>query len=1079
MGAEAWNYEDLNTFTIIAPLQSSQGRFLVSVTEHAHGLFLVTFGCEGDKGRILEGQPWHFAQSITIFAAPESSFPITPDTLHYVPFWIQVYGIPFMCKSFDLARFIAAEVGDLIEVDKDTVKEGTGPYLRLRILLDVNLPIRRGMNIRFIRMGREFVKWIDFKYERLPDFCFFCGKLDHTKRYCHFYLQKYDESQTDPPCPYTILLRGKEKIVDKSMPFQYPHPPAITVVDHAPVNLNLPTKNFLDNIISFPSFLAATGNFGSNFLSPYTSSTVMIPTPVNPNSAHAFHAGHNPFGCHSMRPSAFTSYSTDSLVIATTACPNAEAGQLDSLVRGKGLASASGVKCPSFTPQQVVIGGSARSQSKRARAGDREEESSSASTDMDQAEMEKDFTLKMFGLRILIFFSVVKTAWDSGLPNQNVLSPFHSFLSTQDLCNSALKSWNKVSNISIKSRISDLQKEIACLQDISIVDHESQFRIKCLQSELDLLLYKEEIYWKQRARTQWLKAGDRNTKFFHCFASQRKRNNTIKFLKDDHENIVSAHMDMGNLVVSYFSDLFSSDGSDADAISLILDCLGPPLEELDYAFLDEPFSLKEAVLSCLNEGVDFSVLNTTLISLIPKKQHAHTLKDFRPISLCSTFYKVISKPSRGLRQGDPLSPYLFILCAEGLSALLRAKQDAGLLTGIAISRSAPSLSHLFFADDSLIFCTANRTSCLALQNVFDVYSRASDKVNSVLRSWSSKCFSRAGKEVLLKAVIQAIPPYAMSCFRLRVKLCKGIEAVMARFWWGSSGSSHKIHWKSWKSLCKSKFLGGLGFRSLIHFNQAMLAKQAWRIFKNPSSLLASVLKARYFPRLNFFSDNRPPSPFLSYFITEHGNWDVSKLTSCFSNPLVDDILSVPLLGDLGKDDLVWGHDSSGECTVPVPPSISNPDQAALQLIPPQGAFQMFTDAAIDVQRKKYSVGAIVLNHSNQVVAGLAMPFTGCVDPLVAEAKAIVHALQWASSILLPLDILKTDCKSIVDKLYSCNRGCNILDDLVTCIKSLLSPCPNLQVVHVSRNYNTLAHNVAKWGIGLDSEFVWNGSLPSF
>uniref|UniRef100_A0A803PE26 Zinc knuckle CX2CX4HX4C domain-containing protein n=1 Tax=Cannabis sativa TaxID=3483 RepID=A0A803PE26_CANSA len=398
----------------LSGIWSSQCRFPVSVTEHADGLFLVTFGCEGDKGRILEGQPWHFAQSITIFAAPESSFPITPDTLHYVPFWIQVYGIPFMCKSFDLARFIATEVGDLIEVDKDTVKEGTGPYLRLRILLDVNLPIRRGMNIRFIRMGREFVKWIDFKYERHPDFCFFCGKLDHTKRYCHFYLQKCDESQSEPPCPYTILLRGKEKIVDKSMPFQYPHPPAITVVDHAPVNLNLPTRNFLDNIISFPSFLAATGISGPNFLSPYTSSTVMIPTPLNPNSAHVFPAGHNPFGSHSSRLSAFTSYSTYSLVIATTACTDvvasvvmgnsihstveavsaspaavveaqAEAGQPDSLVRGKGLASTSGVKRPSFTPQQVIIGGSVRSQLKRARAGDREEESSFASTDMEQA----------------------------------------------------------------------------------------------------------------------------------------------------------------------------------------------------------------------------------------------------------------------------------------------------------------------------------------------------------------------------------------------------------------------------------------------------------------------------------------------------------------------------------------------------------------------------------------------------------------------------------------------------------------------------------------------------------------------
>ncbi|KAM6571920.1 hypothetical protein CsatA_016000 [Cannabis sativa] len=164
--------------------------------------------------------------------------------------------------------------------------------------------------------------------------------------------------------------------------------------------------------------------------------------------------------------------------------------------------------------------------------------------------------------------------------------------------------------------------------------------------------------------------------------------------------------------------------------------------------------------------------------------------------------------------------------------------------------------------------------------------------------------------------------------------------------------------------------------------------------------------------------------------------------------------------------------------VPVSPSISNLDQVALQHVPLEGAFQIFTDAAIDVQRKKYSIGAVVLNHSHQVVAGLAKPFTGCVSPMVAEAKAVVLALQWASSIHLLVDILRTDCKSIVDKLYSCTQGCSILDDLIVCIKNLLSPCPNLRVVHVNREYNTLAHSVAKWGLGLDSEFIWNDSLPS-
>ena len=72
-------------------------------------------------------------------------------------------------------------------------------------------------------------------------------------------------------------------------------------------------------------------------------------------------------------------------------------------------------------------------------------------------------------------------------------------------------------------------------------------------------------------------------------------------------------------------------------------------------------------------------------------------------------------PSRGIRQGDPLSSYLFLLCAEGLSTLIKASVAKGDMKGVSVCRGGPILSHLFFADDSFILCKASLDECDALQ----------------------------------------------------------------------------------------------------------------------------------------------------------------------------------------------------------------------------------------------------------------------------------------------------------------------------------------------------------------------------
>lgn len=85
-------------------------------------------------------------------------------------------------------------------------------------------------------------------------------------------------------------------------------------------------------------------------------------------------------------------------------------------------------------------------------------------------------------------------------------------------------------------------------------------------------------------------------------------------------------------------------------------------------------------------------------------------------------------PPRGLRQGDPLSPYLFLICAEGLSSLLRQAEDKGEITGLKLARNAPSISHLLFVDNSLLFLKASTKTLESIKSIFSLYSECSGQV---------------------------------------------------------------------------------------------------------------------------------------------------------------------------------------------------------------------------------------------------------------------------------------------------------------------------------------------------------------
>ena len=112
-----------------------------------------------------------------------------------------------------------------------------------------------------------------------------------------------------------------------------------------------------------------------------------------------------------------------------------------------------------------------------------------------------------------------------------------------------------------------------------------------------------------------------------------------------------------------------------------------------------------------------------------------------------------------------------------------------------------------------------------------------------LQGWKEKLLPVAGMEVLIKAVNQAIPTYTMSCFKLPKGLIKELKVLIRKFWWGYIDDSRKVHWVSWERLCEAKEVGGIGFKEIEKFNDALLAKQVWRMLRNPDSLCFRVFKA--------------------------------------------------------------------------------------------------------------------------------------------------------------------------------------------------------------------------------------------
>ncbi|XP_027095016.2 uncharacterized protein [Coffea arabica] len=539
---------------------------------------------------------------------------------------------------------------------------------------------------------------------------------------------------------------------------------------------------------------------------------------------------------------------------------------------------------------------------------------------------------------------VVEQAWQKDEPGSRMFKITRKIRN----CRIELLKWRNTFQANSKRKIVEVRKRLEAVSSSEAASKKEMMTE--LKNQLKEAYQEEEKFWSQKARLDWLREGDKNTKYFHAFVKGRRIKNRIRKLQRENGSWAESEEEIVSEISGFFRELFTSGGR--NDMSEILEGI--------------PHSITQEMNTNLTKPVEEEEIQSAIFSMqsdkAPGHEYMHYLKNkrqgkegFMAIKLdmakaydrvewhflqammqkmgfcarwinwitsclssvsysfnCNGESKGFVTPERGIRQGDPLSPYLFLICSEGFSNLLKKAEERKDINGLRISRQGPLITHLFFADDSLIFCKANNRQATEVMKILRTYEKASgqlinldksaiffsknvsrelrrevcsslggmaemkqgkylglpmviartkdqifgfikENIRRKLQDWRNKFLSNAGKEVLLKAVSMAMPTYAMSDFKLPRKMCKDISSMMANYWWGETNGKNKMHWVFWRKMSMKRNEGGLGFKDIEAYNKALLGKQIWRIITKPNLLVSKVLKARYFPKDSILS----------------------------------------------------------------------------------------------------------------------------------------------------------------------------------------------------------------------------------